>query len=370
MGSCKTKVVREIETEKVQPPPAYDETQIDDKRLSVYVAAKDVKAIKAFLCDLTHFEELYVEKNELEVARAWTLTGVSGDEMAALYNAAYTATTFPSHKRAALTLHKIGECVRDCGHINQSIQFFERALVIMTIEFGAESTEVATTLNSLGRSYTRLGQLGKCKDVWSRALEIRRKLAPLEGNQDLAISLNNWGLLLHDLNDFRPAEIMLMESLDMYTRVLGLCHKDTAIAHHNLALLYDKIDGRRGEAIEHCARALTIKEILYGPDHDILAMTLNNLGLVYDHHALHQKARELYLRAIEIKEKTFGPDHLDVSLFCFNVGSNAGITGNLEEAKVYLTRSLKIRRAVFGADHALTGKVVALFNLFSLPVPE
>lgn len=373
MGNCKTKGVRVIENEKVAPPP-YEEgealTPVDDKRLAGLVAAKDIEGLKAFLCDLTHFKELYTEENELEVARAWTLVGATGDQMAELYTKAYASTPFPSRKRAASTLHAIGEMLRDCGHFTQSLEFFDRALVIKIIEFGPESIKVASTLNSIGWSYSRLDQLDKVKDVWSRALAIRRKHAPPEGDHDLAISLTNIGLVLRDFRDFTASETMLKESIEMYVRVLGLLHKDTATAHHNLGLFYDTIQGRHNEAIEQYSRALAIKEVLYGPKHDTLAITLSNLGMIYEHQDLHHKALERFLRAIEIKEKTFGPDHPDVALFCINAGASFGRTGDFEKANTYLTRALKIRRIVFGPDHDSTLKVVAFFEVFGLPVPE
>jgi len=66
--------------------------------------------------------------------------------------------------------------------------------------------------------------------------------------------------------------------------------------------------------------ALAIKEKYYGKGHNELAMTLNNLGLVYSKSNQHQKAIELYRKAIEIRESIFGPDHPDVALFLFNLG--------------------------------------------------
>lgn len=67
--------------------------------------------------------------------------------------------------------------------------------------------------------------------------------------------------------------------------------------------------------------ALAIKEAYYGKNHTELAMTLNNLGLVYAKLGQYQKAIVLYQKALSIKQQFFGDLHPDIALFLFNLGT-------------------------------------------------
>ena len=67
--------------------------------------------------------------------------------------------------------------------------------------------------------------------------------------------------------------------------------------------------------------ALDIKEGYYGKDHNEVAMTLNNLALVYAKMNQYQRASKLYLRALIVKRQYFGEFHPDIALFLFNLGT-------------------------------------------------
>ena len=59
-------------------------------------------------------------------------------------------------------------------------------------------------------------------------------------------------------------------------------------------------------------RALTILEDSYGPDHPDVAVTLGNLGNVYQERGDLDLAGTTLQRALTILEESYGPDHPDV----------------------------------------------------------
>ena len=86
-----------------------------------------------------------------------------------------------------------------------------------------------------------------------------------------------------------------------------------AISLNNLALLYDT-RGKYAEAEPLYKRALAIWEKSLGPDHPQVALGLNNLALLYVDQGKYAEAEPLCKRALAIDEKALGPDHPDVAI--------------------------------------------------------
>ncbi|MEE8533666.1 MAG: tetratricopeptide repeat protein [Alphaproteobacteria bacterium] len=71
--------------------------------------------------------------------------------------------------------------------------------------------------------------------------------------------------------------------------------------------------GRYEEAIPFWRKALELGEREFGPDQEITAIFLNNLGLLYKSQGRYAKAEPLYQRALAIWKKALGPEHPDVA---------------------------------------------------------
>src|SRR4030042_1721628 len=67
--------------------------------------------------------------------------------------------------------------------------------------------------------------------------------------------------------------------------------------------------GRYKEAIPFAERALSIYEKALGPDHPNVAISLNNLAVIYQALGDYKKAEPLLKRSLGIEEKAHGPDH-------------------------------------------------------------
>jgi len=81
--------------------------------------------------------------------------------------------------------------------------------------------------------------------------------------------------------------------------------------NRSVMVLYD--DGQYAEAIPLALQALEIRERALGPEHPNVAVSLNNLALLYATLGSYAKAEPLYLRALAILEKSFGPAHPHVA---------------------------------------------------------
>jgi tetratricopeptide (TPR) repeat protein len=120
------------------------------------------------------------------------------------------------------------------------------------------------------------------------------------------------GRALHLLGDYTGAQPAYQRALALSERVLGPDHPDVAMSLNNLALLY-RAQGRYGEAEPLHQRALALCERVLGPDHPATAVSLNNLALLYDAQGRYGEAEPLYQRALALCERVLGPDHPDTA---------------------------------------------------------
>ena len=70
--------------------------------------------------------------------------------------------------------------------------------------------------------------------------------------------------------------------------------------------------GKSAEAIPIAQRALEFAEKTFGPNHDNVAKSLDDLARVYWAQRDYAEAEPLYKRSLAIREKELGPEHPDV----------------------------------------------------------
>jgi hypothetical protein len=129
---------------------------------------------------------------------------------------------------------------------------------------------------------------------------VRRKIA-LGDIQDLLV-LHIPGLQRQRL----VAEPLHVRALAIQERSLGPDHRDVAVSLNNLAILYESL-GRYGGSEPLKKRALAIREATLGPDHPEVAQGLNNLASLYYAQGRYGEAEPLFMRALAIAEGTLVP---------------------------------------------------------------
>jgi len=117
-----------------------------------------------------------------------------------------------------------------------------------------------------------------------------------------------------------------------------------------LGILYTNI-GEYEKALPLYQRALDIREKVLGPQHPDAATTLNNLAGLYESMGEYEKALPLYQRALEIIEKVLGPQHPDAATTLNNLAGLYRQMGEYEKALPLYQRALDIREKVLGPQH-------------------
>jgi len=150
--------------------------------------------------------------------------------------------------------------------------------------------------------------------------------------------------------DYKGAIEYYERALRIDEKRLGKEHPDVAIWINNIGMVLQDMGDLQG-AREYLERALGIDEKTYGKEHPDVAIDVNNIGSVLQDMGDLQGAREHYERALRIDEKTYGKEHPDVAIDVNNIGSVLQAMGDLQGARNNYERALRIFEKIFDSEH-------------------
>jgi CHAT domain-containing protein len=114
-----------------------------------------------------------------------------------------------------------------------------------------------------------------------------------------------------------------------------------ALSLNNLAMLY-KEQGRYAEAEPLLQQSLKIKRKVLNEDHPDVALRLNNLAGLYHDQGRYAEAEPLYQQSLKIKRKVLNEDHPDVALSLNNLAMLYEKQGRYAEAEPLLDHAIRI----------------------------
>jgi tetratricopeptide (TPR) repeat protein/predicted Ser/Thr protein kinase len=143
---------------------------------------------------------------------------------------------------------------------------------------------------------------------------------------------------------------------DAWSARAGRVPEDEAELADIRGLLYDA----KGEPLKSepfYKHALALREQLYGKDHLMVALSLNNLAGVPQTLGKLTEARALHERAKAIREKVLGPVSSDLAVTLNAIASIDESEHKFEEAEKGFRRAIAIWEQVLGPDHPDVGAV-------------
>ena len=233
---------------------------------------------------------------------------------------------------------------------NQATQAAMRAHLALQ----PESAGLAHALNARARAAWELRRAELAEGLYSRSLDIRRRLAP--ASLDLAQSLSNLGFLAQEEADYDAAELLGRGALAIQER-LDPRGPSVAMSLNNLAMQALN-QGRIDDGERLFRRSLAIHEAMAEPS-IALAQTLNNLGVVAFYRGDLAGAEACHRRALEVKQE-IAPDSLSVATSFNNLGNIATERGDLALAEASHRRALGIRQRLAPGS---TDEAMSLNNL-------
>jgi tetratricopeptide (TPR) repeat protein len=213
------------------------------------------------------------------------------------------AETFPpKDARLPRTLFDLAQVYRAEGKYSEALGLYERVRQIYTDLYGAQSKELAQTLDGEGELYKALGDFAQAEPLLVKSLEMRQQLPP--DDADLAQSKNDLGEVYTATGHFDKAEPLLVEALS--TRKARTA-ESTEVGQSLMAIgiLYEKTS-RAKQAEESYRQAGSILGKTLGGEHPDYANALEHLALICQARNDFETAEPLLYRVLEIRKTAFG----------------------------------------------------------------
>lgn len=153
---------------------------------------------------------------------------------------------------------------------------------------------------------------------------------------------------------------LAQRALVLAERLHGPEHQQVAIVLNNLAELQRQL-GQLPQALATHQRSLALHERLLGPDNVEVAVAANNLGLVLHAMGRFPEALALYQRSLAIRERRLGADSLDVANSLNSLAEFYRQVGPQAQAVPLYERTLAIIETQLGPEHPLAALVLGSY---------
>ena len=211
------------------------------------------------------------------------------------------------------------------------------------------TAEIVWLLNRFACYRRARGDFGTARALADRALHLIENAS--EGNEEeLAYALNNFGLLLLEVEGPDTAEPFLARAAALHQRIHCPDHPAVASDYSYLAALH-RIAGRFSQAESFYRRAIEIFELSGRDAHPGYPTALHNLAYFLRETDRFAEAEALFRRALENFERQLGPAHPSVAAGCINLGHLLRESGRFAEAEPLLRRALSLQKSALGEDH-------------------
>lgn len=271
------------------------------------------------------------------------------------------------------------------GEFEEAIAIAEKALKFAEQNFGSNSIEVATSLSYLAQANSSMGNMDDALTYYEKAIKIFQSTPNLLDTEKIlfANALSGLAIIYVKSENYKKAEQVILESLELYEGALGQYHPSLAPFLESLAQIYliqkrfdlaenyykkvleineknyginNKIvvntkirianlyiyQGLLDEALATLNEALEIEKNFSGEENPEFAVILNNIAKVYGDKALYKDAEKFYKRALDINKKTLGPKHSQVGINLNNLAEVYGHQGKYNIAEPIYKEALEI----------------------------
>jgi len=151
-------------------------------------------------------------------------------------------------------------------------------------------------------------------------------------------------------NDSAAVELRLIEAVQAAERLGRLNHRRLdaleALASHYIQR------GRFRDAEPLQVQALSVKEKIYGPEHETLALPLTELARSYETTGRLAEAEAVLTLALKIHERDAVQNSVAIAQDLVNLAQLLAVRNKKGEGLAHLARSQKIARIVFGDAHS------------------
>jgi CHAT domain-containing protein len=231
------------------------------------------------------------------------------------------------------TLNNIGIVYQYLGQYKQALGYHQQSLAIKQ-EIGNREGEGAS-LDSIGRSYHNLGQGRQALEFYQQALAIAQKIGNRAGQ---AATLNNIGAILNDIG------VNWQRQQEQQEHQRRQWHLNPCQGVEPSDLIEDSSPRHYKQAIKSYYHALTILKDM--GDQSGQAVTLHNIGLVYNNLGKYERALDHYQQSLAISLDIGDPAGQGRTLV--NIGFVYKNQGNTAQAIDLLKQAIEVKESIQG----------------------
>lgn len=253
--------------------------------------------------------------------------------------------------------NKKAEALTRLGRLEEA----EKILKNLTTENTRPLFLQGVTKTNLGLLYLNLGRNDLALQALQQALEYfekENKAKSLEAAQ----AITYLGLVYNSTGKSAQAEEQLLMALTLRQDLLKPDHELIAASYNDLGLVYLGVDNDK--ALDYYEKALAIYEKLHGRQHPKIAIASTNIGFVYRDLELYGDAVNNFETALKIWEEVYTQPHPAKAFVLFNLGETYLKMGDPKAARGYYDRALALYRSSYGEKHPDISRVLnAIGNL-------
>ena len=241
-------------------------------------------------------------------------------------------------KCAARAYAKLGEYDTAC-------EYYEKELELLPEDM---ESELAVALNDYGVLLEEMGRFEESFDCLTKAWDIQQNLFGPDSPETIS-TCNNLGLISTDMGDNEAAEMFYRHALRISLEYYKEGHPETAIMYANLGeLLMYSCENATGYEEENDSDLVEGGE---SAEADESAETDASAGADASVEARLAESRHYLIRALEITTNAYGPDYPDNACTLSNLGILEDIEGNHKKAREHYRKALEIQSAAVGSNH-------------------
>ena len=268
----------------------------------------------------------------------------------------YSEKTFgEKHVNTITSLNNLGDLHRKQGLYAEAEEKFQQALTLFSSLLGDKHFSTIKVMNNLALVYEHQGLYERAEPLLRAAIRNSREMLGVAYRRDRNVirMMNNLALLYESQGRFENAREIYLETIDLFSELLGDDHPDTMIAVNNLAYLYLLQENYEG-ARTRFAQALDAWKTTLGEKHPNTLKALNNLARTYHRLGRLGEAESLFLEALQMRSEVLGEDHADTIRSMNDMAALYHSRGKLDEAEALFEKTLQIEERRLGKYHPYT----------------
>ncbi len=229
---------------------------------------------------------------------------------------------------------------------------FAESVASYCIKWRNETFEVSLLESCIANILTKQAEYAKALEWYGKSLEIYERILGKE-HPDTAAIYNGIAFTYTEMGNFSAAIELYEKVLFISEKELGKEHPDTATVYDNIAHVY-QAQGKYVSALTWYEKALIIRENILGKKHPDTGITYTNIALVFSYMAKYETSLEWYRKALWIGENVLEKGHPDTAAVYNGIALVYARMGDYENSLKWNIKALEIIENVLGKEHPHT----------------